>query len=57
MEEVTILCECQDDDGDGAISRLATDLRLALGARIECRQVAAGSLPRSDLKSRRLHRT
>ncbi len=56
MEEVTILCECQGDDGEAAVSRLANDLRLALGARIECRQVAAGSLPRSDLKSRRLRR-
>ena len=56
MEEVTILCECQGDDGEAAVSRLATDLRLALGVRIECRQVAAGSLPRSDLKSRRLRR-
>jgi phenylacetate-CoA ligase len=55
MEEVTILCECQND-GDATLSRLANDLRLALGARIECRQVAAGSLPRSDLKSRRLRR-
>ena len=54
MEEVTILCECQGDDGEAAVSRLANDLRLALGARIECRQVAAGSLGRSDLKSRRL---
>jgi phenylacetate-CoA ligase len=56
MEEVTILCECQGDDGETAIAGLANDLRLALGARIECRQVAAGSLPRSDLKSRRLRR-
>ena len=56
MEEVTILCECQGDDGQEAISVLANELRLALGARIECRQVAAGSLPRSDLKSRRLRR-
>ncbi len=56
MEEVTILCECQGDDGEAAVSRLANDMRLALGARIECRQVAAGSLPRSDLKSRRLRR-
>ena len=56
MEEVTILCECQGDDGEAAVSQLANDLRLALGARIECRQVAAGSLPRSDLKSRRLRR-
>ncbi len=56
MEEVTILCESQGDDGESAVSRLANDLRLALGARIECRLVAAGSLPRSDLKSRRLRR-
>jgi phenylacetate-CoA ligase len=55
MEEVTILCECQND-GEAAVAQLANDLRLALGARIECRQVAAGSLPRSDLKSRRLRR-
>src|SRR3982074_1987820 len=54
MEEVTILCESQGDDGEAAVSQLASDLRIALGARIECRQVAAGSLPRSDLKSRRL---
>jgi phenylacetate-CoA ligase len=56
MEEVTILCECQGDDGEEAVSQLGNDLRLALGARIECRQVAAGSLPRSDIKSRRLRR-
>jgi phenylacetate-CoA ligase len=56
MEEVTILCECLGDDGESTVSSLANELRLALGARIECRQVAAGSLPRSDLKSRRLRR-
>jgi phenylacetate-CoA ligase len=56
MEEVTILCESQGDDGEAAVAALATELRLALGARIDCRQVAAGSLPRSDLKSRRLRR-
>jgi phenylacetate-CoA ligase len=56
MEEVTILCECQGDDGEAAVARLANDLRQALAARIECRQVAAGSLPRSDIKSRRLRR-
>ena len=56
MEEVTILCECQGDDGEAAVAVLANELRLALGARMKCRQVAAGSLPRSDLKSRRLHR-
>jgi phenylacetate-CoA ligase len=56
MEEVTILCECDGNDGEAVVSQLASDLRLALGARIECRQVAAGSLPSSDLKSRRLRR-
>ena len=56
MEEVTILCECQDNDGEAAVFRLANELRLALGARIECRQVTPGSLPRSELKSRRLRR-
>jgi phenylacetate-CoA ligase len=56
MEEVAILCESQGDDGEAVVSQLANELRLALGARIECRQVAAGSLPRSDLKSRRLRR-
>jgi len=57
MEEVTILCECEGDDGESTVSRLAADLRVALGARIECRPVAIGTLPRSDLKSRRLIRT
>lgn len=55
MEEVTILCECQEGSDD-VIDRLAADLRLALGARIPCRRVAAGSLPRSELKARRLVR-
>lgn len=56
MEEVTILCESAGADGDQAVARLAHDLRLALGARIECQLVAAGTLPKSELKSRRLVR-
>jgi phenylacetate-CoA ligase len=56
MEEVTVLCEIQAGNGDDVVARLAGDLRLALGARIECRQVANGTLPRSQLKSRRLIR-
>lgn len=56
MEEVTVLCECTGDDGETAISRLAHDLRLALGVRIDCRLATSGSLPRSELKSRRLIR-
>ena len=55
MEEVTILYECPET-GDGIAERLGNDLRLALGARIACRQVPLGSLPRSDVKSRRLIR-
>jgi phenylacetate-CoA ligase len=56
MEEVTVLCESRHADGEAAVNQLANDLRLALGARIECRLVAAGTLPRSELKSRRLIR-
>src|SRR5919204_3800182 len=56
MEEVTILCECTGGDGEATVARLAHDLRLALGARIECRLVATGTLPRAELKSRRLTR-
>ena len=56
MEEVTILCETTGVDGEQAVALLAHDLRLALGARIECQLVAAGTLPKSDLKSRRLVR-
>jgi phenylacetate-CoA ligase len=57
MEEVTVLCECRGDDGASETAGLANDLRLALGARIECRHVPIGTLPHSDLKSRRVVRT
>jgi phenylacetate-coenzyme A ligase PaaK-like adenylate-forming protein len=56
MEEAAVLCECQGEDAKAVVSRLAQDLRLALGARIECRAVPPGTLPRSELKSRRLRR-
>jgi len=56
MEEIAILCECDGDDGEAVVARLSNELRLALGARIECRPVAPGSLPRSEIKSRRLLR-
>ena len=36
--------------------RLEADLRQALGVRLECRVVAPGTLPRTELKSRRLLR-
>lgn len=57
MDEVTLLCESVGENGEAAIAQLGTDLRLALGARIECRLVPAGTLPRSELKSRRLIRS
>jgi phenylacetate-CoA ligase len=54
MDEVTLLVECER--AGAPLDRLAADLRLALGARIECRQVPAGTLPRAELKARRLRR-
>jgi phenylacetate-CoA ligase len=54
MDEVTLLVECPD--ATVPLERLTGDLRAALGVRIDCRQVAAGTLPRSELKARRLRR-
>jgi phenylacetate-CoA ligase len=56
MEEVTIQCECQGSDGEAVVAELAHDLRMALGARIDCELAPPGSLPRSELKSLRLVR-
>ena len=55
MDEVTLLFESVSRGGDLALT-LAGELRQALGARIDCRRVDAGSLPRAELKSNRLHR-
>jgi phenylacetate-CoA ligase len=54
MDEISLLVECAG--GEAPLTRLAADLRNALGVRIECRQVATGTLPRSELKARRLRR-
>ncbi len=54
MEEVRLLIEC--GDGEAPLERLHADLRQALGVRIDCEQVPAGTLPRSELKARRLRR-
>ena len=56
MEEATVLCESEGDAAEAVVARLAADLRLALGARIDCRVVAPGSLPHAELKSLRLRR-
>ena len=55
MDEVVLLFEAAHPS-TGLEERLAADLRLALGARIDCRLVAGGTLPRSELKSKRLRR-
>jgi phenylacetate-CoA ligase len=52
MDEVALLIETSASPF--AMDRLEADLRQALGVRLECRVVAAGTLPRSELKSRRV---
>ena len=56
MDEVVLLFESSFPAPD-LEERLAADLRQALGARIDCRLVPAGTLTRSELKSKRLRRT
>ena len=51
MDEVTLAVE---DPGGLSVDRLEADLRQALGVRLGCRVVPAGSLPRGELKSKRL---
>ena len=52
MDEVTLAVE---DTGAGlSAERLEADLRQALGVRLGCRIVPAGSLPRGELKSKRI---
>jgi phenylacetate-CoA ligase len=54
MDEVALLVEVE---GSGtSTERLESDLRQALGVRLECRVVPAGTLPRSELKSKRIIR-
>src|ERR1700694_4779406 len=54
MDEVAVLVEI--DGPETSTERLEADLRQALGVRLECRVVPAGSLPRSELKSKRIVR-
>jgi phenylacetate-CoA ligase len=54
MDEVTLLVE--SSRATFAADRLEADLRQALGVRLECRVVAPGTLPKAELKSRRLLR-
>ena len=54
MDEVTLLLETAG--GPFSTERLEADLRQALGVRLECRVVEPGTLPRSELKSKRIRR-
>ena len=54
MDEVTLLVEMAA--GGLPTDRLEADLRQALGVRLGCRVVERGTLPRSELKSRRIVR-
>ena len=54
MDEVTLLVEC--GNAESPADRLAAELREALGVRIACRSVEPGTLPRSELKAKRLRR-
>jgi phenylacetate-CoA ligase len=55
MDEVVLLFETRAP-ADSLAAGLAAELRQALGARIECRRVETGTLPRSELKSKRIKR-
>ncbi|HEX7263518.1 MAG TPA: phenylacetate--CoA ligase family protein [Candidatus Dormibacteraeota bacterium] len=52
MDEVSLLIETVDDDF--STDRIEADLRQALGVRLGCRVVGRGTLPRSELKSKRI---
>jgi len=53
MDEVLLMIET---DGELQVDRLQADLRQALGVRLECQVVANGTLPKAELKSKRLVR-
>ena len=54
MDEVTVVVEVPESEP--ATDRLEADLRQALGVRLACRPAAPGSLPRGELKSKRIVR-
>jgi phenylacetate-CoA ligase len=56
MDEVRLLLEIGDGDGPGAATAVRDAVRMNLGIRVETSAVARGSLPRWELKARRLVR-
>ena len=56
MDEVRLLLEVADGDGAGCVTAVCEAVRQDLGIRVEAASVARGSLPRWELKARRLVR-
>jgi len=57
MDEATVVLELTDGAVPDDVSRaIAEQLRTTLGVRIECRTVPRGTLPRPELKAKRLIR-
>jgi phenylacetate-CoA ligase len=54
MDELEIRFECATGDGDAVAQALGNDLHLALGFRPRVAVAPAGSLPRFELKARRV---
>jgi phenylacetate-CoA ligase len=55
MDEVSVLVETSLEDF--SVDRLEAELRGALGVRLDCRVVPGGTLPRSEMKARRILRS
>ena len=56
MDEVRLLVEVQGEAGALTVRSVEEAVRVDLGIRVDVRPVAPGSLPRFDLKARRLRR-
>ncbi len=53
MDEVALLIETRDGTDD-IVERVVLDLRHSFGVRIDCKSVPAGSLPREEMKAKRV---
>jgi phenylacetate-CoA ligase len=56
LDEIRLLLEMADGAGSGVVAGVREAIRVELGIRIDAVAVPAGSLPRYELKSRRLVR-
>jgi len=57
MDEATVVVELTDGaEADDVCRSITEQLRTTLGVRIECRAVPTGTLPRPELKAKRLIR-